>query len=125
MSRHERRAEVSRFKREAARGVVSYLVDAADPRLAGEPLLSRAVAYWRANIPTRKPRCFACRTPFAADGAQASAFLMVTAASAPTSATVSGLCTRCWSDLPMPEIERAAERALRPVVYGLVASEDP
>jgi hypothetical protein len=43
---------------------------------------------------------------------------MLTAASAPTSATVSGVCTVCWRDAPMPDIELAAARALRPVLPG-------
>ena len=126
MSRALRRAEVARFRRAASSGVTSYLVAKDDPRLQGEPLLLNALDYWRRNIPARKPKCFACRAPFASDGAQAAAFLMVTAASAPTSATVSGLCVRCWAELPMPDIERAAARTLRPVMpNGLDDSENP
>lgn len=125
LSRAQRRAEIARFRHEAARGTVSYLVDEADPRLAGEPLLQSAIEFWRRRVPIRKPRCFGCKATFSVDGARASAFLLVTPSSAPSSCSVSGLCTRCWRDMPLPDIERAAEKALRPVVNGLVASEDP
>jgi hypothetical protein len=42
-NRHQRRAEVARFRREVSGGLVSYLVDESDPRLARERLLSDAV----------------------------------------------------------------------------------
>ena len=58
MSRAQRRADVARFRREARRGVVSYLVDRDDARLAGEPLLRNAIEFWRANLAVRKPKCF-------------------------------------------------------------------
>ena len=114
MSRHERRAEVHRFRREVSAGLVSYLTDADDPRLADQPLLANAISFWRRNVPTRAPHCFACRSLFD-DAAQAGAFLLVTPTNAPTSCSVSGLCRACWRDLPMIEIERAANRAVRPV----------
>lgn len=112
------RADIAAFRREVAQGgvTVSYLVAPDDPRLEGEPVLQSAIEYWRRNIPTRKPRCFACRTIFANDGPQLGAFLMATAAAAPTAATIAGLCLRCWAELPDAELERAAAKALRPVM---------
>ena len=116
MSRAERRADIAALRREAARGVVSYLVEPDDPRLAGEPLLRNALSFWRAGVAVRKPRCFACRAPFTTDGEGPGAFLMATAAVAPTSASVSALCLRCWAELPDAKLARAAEKVLRPVM---------
>src|SRR4051794_31821326 len=114
MNRHQRRAEMTRFRRELSGGLLSYLVDATDPRLAGQRLLSGAIAYWSANIGPRRPKCFACRTPFA-DAAEAGAFLLVKPSCSATSCSVSGLCRACWRDLSDAEIEAAAARALKPV----------
>src|SRR3954452_25128162 len=114
MNRRQRRAEVARFRQELVGGLVSYLVDATDPRLAGQPLLSGAVRWWRRNVPTRRPRCFGCRATLE-DAEQAAAFLLVTPPSAATTASVSALCTGCWRDLSLTEIEEAATRALRRV----------
>ena len=114
-NRAQRRAEVARFRREVSRaGLVSYLTDADDPRLAGEPLLRDAVRYWRRNVPVRAPRCFGCQAVFS-DDLQAGAFLLVVPSRAPTSASVSGLCRICWTDLSDDEIKAAADRAVRPV----------
>ena len=119
MGRRDRRAEISRFRRAASSGTVSYLVDADDPRLAGEPLLSRAIAHWRKNALSRHAICFGgCKTRFGEGGSGAAAFLMCTSASAPTSASVSALCGTCWRSMPMDEIERQATRALRPMLGG-------
>ena len=40
------------------RPAVSYLVDADDPRLQGERLLSGAIAYWRGTPVARHAICF-------------------------------------------------------------------
>jgi hypothetical protein len=126
MTRSLRRAEVARFRRSAARGTLSYLVSKDDPRLAGDRLLSDAVRYWQRNIPTRRPRCIGCRTPFTDDGShQAAAFLFLTASVAPTSATVSALCTQCWSTMTDAEIEAAAAKALKPVLGPRGLDGDP
>lgn len=118
MGRSERRAEISRFRRAASSGTVSYLVDADDPRLQGERLLSGAIAHWRRNASSRHAICFGCKERFGEGGSGAAAFLMCTAASAPTSASVSALCGACWRDKSDEEIERQATRALRPVLNG-------
>lgn len=116
MSRQTRRADIAEFRREAARGTVSYLVEPSDERLDGEPLLRNAIQRWVAAVAVRKPRCFVCRTIFANDGPQLGAVLLVTTSSAPPLCTVSGLCKRCWSDRSDEEIERAAAKVLRPVM---------
>ncbi len=91
MGRAQRRADIAAFRREAAR-VVTYLVDADDPRLARQPLLRNAIAYWRQGVSVRKPRCFGCKAKFADDGEQPGAFLLATPATAPTECAVVGLC---------------------------------
>src|SRR5215204_4111577 len=101
MNRHARRSEVRRFEREVSGGLLSYLVDRADPRVGGEPLLRDAVRFWNRNVAARKPVCFGCQEMFT-DHRTAGAFLMVTAARSATSASISALCTACWRDLPMP-----------------------
>ena len=119
MGRSERRAEMSRFRRAAGRGSVSSLVDADDPRLRGEPVLMRAIEYWRKNALSRHAICFGgCKTRFGEGGLGAAAFLLCTPAGSPTSASVSALCSTCWRVLPMDEIEQRAVRALRPVLGG-------
>jgi hypothetical protein len=127
VGRRERRSEIARFKRVAERGAVSYLIEPTDPRLAGERLLRNALNYWRAGVSVRKPKCFACKAPFTSDGEEPGAFLMVTAAVAPTSASVSALCVTCWRGLPDDELERHAARCLRPVLPNGVGntSENP
>jgi hypothetical protein len=124
VSRALRRAEVARFRREATRGTVSYLVEPSDPRLEGEPLLRNALNYWRGNIHRRHPICFGCKAKFA-DDAEVGAFLMTTPSVAPTSASVSALCKRCWSVLTDVEIEAAATRCLRPVMPNGFDTEAP
>jgi hypothetical protein len=117
MGRAERRAEISRFRKATAKGVVSYLIDPADKRLEAEPVLKDALAYWARNISVRRPKCFACRTPFVAE-AEAGAFLLLTAPSDARSASISGLCRKCWRDLSDSEIEAAATVAVRPLLRG-------
>jgi hypothetical protein len=88
---------------------VSYLVDESDARLADQPLLSNAISFWRRNVAARKPVCFGCREMFS-DDVEAGAFLLVTAARAPTSASVSGLCQRAGPICRMTK-SRAPQRA--------------
>ncbi|HZZ26110.1 MAG TPA: hypothetical protein VFE60_27745 [Roseiarcus sp.] len=92
------------------------MFDVDDPRLAGEPLLLNALSYWRKSVPTRRPKCFGCKTVFTVDGAAPRAFLLVTPQSAPTSCSTSALCKQCWATMTDAEIETAAAKALRPVL---------
>jgi hypothetical protein len=112
-----RRAEVARFRQATKGGVVSYLIDPADERLKGEPVLRDALAFWTRNIPVRRPRCFSCRTPFVAES-EAGAFLLLTAPADARSASISGLCKQCWATLSDAEIEAAATVAVRPLLRG-------
>jgi hypothetical protein len=114
MSRAARR-DLTAFRREAVH-IETFLVEPSDERLKGEPLLQRTIEFWVAGVSLRRPRCFACRTLFTRDGQQPGAFLMCAAAVAPTSATISALCVRCWTERPMPYIVREAERVLKPIL---------
>jgi hypothetical protein len=115
MGRHERRSDIARFKREASRvSLLTYMV-AADVSLDHHPLLSHALSFWRGNIQQRRPFCPACKANYA-DDAHPGAFLFVTLAIAPTSASVSAFCDQCWRDLPPATIEREAARVLRSIV---------
>jgi hypothetical protein len=115
-NRATRRADLAEFRRDASRAsLLTYLIDANDDvSLDRQPLLSRAVSFWRAGIQQRRPFCPACRANYA-DGAHAAAFLFAMPAIAPTSASVSAFCEQCWRDLPPEAIEREAARVLRQI----------
>lgn len=113
MGRHERRAELSKFKRKSRAGLTSYLLASDDALLDREPLLRNAVQWWRANAATRRPICICCKSHFTGEAyVDVAAFLLATSSSSPGNASVSGICTECWK-LPDDEIERAALRVLR------------
>jgi hypothetical protein len=115
-NRHQRRADLAEFKREAHQAhLVTYMVAASDDvSLGRHPLLSRAVSFWRTSIQQRRPFCPACKANFA-DDATAAAFLFAVPALAPTSASVTAFCTDCWH-MPPADIERVAVRVLRGLI---------
>jgi hypothetical protein len=116
-NRHQRRADLRSFKREAHKAhLVTFLI-AADVSLDRHPLLRNALLFWRGNIRQRRPFCPACRANYA-DDAHPAAFLFATTAIAPTSASVSAFCDDCWRDLPPEAIEREAARVLRHLIPG-------
>lgn len=80
--------------------------------LAGMPMLSRAISFWHDGIARRRPFCPACRGNYA-DDAHPGAFLFSVPALAPTSASVTAFCDKCWRDLPTDVIEREAVKVLR------------
>lgn len=88
MNRAQRRADLRSFRRDVHRDHIdTHLVDV-NADLDGFPVLSRAAAYWRNGIPTRKPYCIACRSSFA-ETAEAGAFLFATPPGAADIASVS------------------------------------
>ncbi len=113
-NRATRRADLADFRREAHREhLLTYMIDATDnAALDRIPLLRRAVDYWRGNIPQRKPICPGCRASFAND-ATAAAFLFATTAVAPTSASVTAYCAKCWTTLSASEVDAISTRVLR------------
>jgi hypothetical protein len=111
-NRAQRRSDTRAFRREVHRDhILTHLIDV-NADLDGYPLLSRAAAYWRSGIPTRKPYCIACRSSFA-ETAEAGAYLFATPPGTSDIASVSALCVECWRDLPDDEVEQVATRLLR------------
>jgi hypothetical protein len=101
------RAEVERFAATCRGNLVTHLIDAGaqiDDRLVRD-----AVWHWRTRCHGRQ--CFGCRTSFVG-GTKVGAFLVATPAGNATTASISGLCAKCWADLPDDAIEAAALRLL-------------
>ena len=117
-NRHQRRADLADFKRDAHKAhLVTYMIAAADDAsLDRHPLLRRALEFWRGNIPQRKLICPACKANYA-DDAHPGGFLFATTAIAPTNASVTAFCDECWH-LPPDVIEREATRVLRQLLPG-------
>jgi hypothetical protein len=116
-TRQQRRASLSAFKKEASQGFVDVFLTPIEDVALAKPLHQRAVAFWRANIPTRRPACLSCKAQFAED-ARVGSYLLMVPERAPTSASVSGLCSSCWSSLTDAEVERAALKIVRSVLPG-------
>ena len=116
MSCAQRRASVSEFKRDAAQGHVDvHLVPTEDVPLS-DAFLQRAAEYWLAGVATRRQaKCIGCRAAFA-DGAQVGAMLFVVPSVAPTTASVSAICTECWLNLSDQAIKAAALKVVRRVL---------
>jgi len=117
MSRCQRRASITRNKRESGGTLITYLVD-----VDLEPLpqiLACARGWWLDALPSKVPprHCFACRACLC-DREDVGALLFSTP-SLPASATsIYAICKRCWTDRPLEEIERAAAKLLRAVIPG-------
>jgi hypothetical protein len=117
MNRHQRRADLADFRREAHKAhLVTHLI-AANADLSRHPLLAKIAAAWTASIPQRKPFCFCCRASFA-EAARPGAFLFAAPSGAADIASVSGLCAACWRDLEPADIQRAAARVLARLMPG-------
>jgi len=114
-NRHQRRANIAAFRRDASHGLTTYLIgDDEDAMLDRAPLLLEAIAFWRANAATRKPICIGCKGQFTGEArVEVAAFLLATSPASSGSASVSGICVTCWSGLSDDELERAALRVLR------------
>ena len=113
-NRHQRRADLAHFKRDAHRGHLTTFLIASDDDAAFDrmPTLSRAVTFWRSGIEQRRPFCPACKGNFA-DDAKAAAFLFAVPALAPTSASVTAFCTSCHETLSASEVDAISTRVLR------------
>jgi hypothetical protein len=124
MGRHERRASIAVFRREARNAdLITFLVDA-EVRLDRYPVLSRALQFWRDNTEWRKPYCPNCKASFAGGAAFAGAFLLTTPTTGAASISVTAFCHSCWlgsetqAPLTIAEIEAQCTRVLRAVVPG-------
>jgi hypothetical protein len=117
-NRHQRRADLRSFKREASHTLLTYLVEVNDP-LNDAPLLQRAACYWCDALPTMLPmrHCIACDACLW-DRRHLGGLLLTTPSVRPTSASIVGVCRRSWDDEPLDVIERAAEQVLQAVIPG-------
>jgi hypothetical protein len=122
MGRHERRASIAVFRREARNAdLITHLVGADDARLDRYPVMSRALQYWRDNIEWRKPYCPNCKANFSGGKAAPGAFLFTQPSSGAASVSVSCFCSECWlgdAALTIEQIEAQCTRVLRGVVPG-------
>jgi hypothetical protein len=114
-NRHQRRADLADFKREASRtSLLTYLINANDDvSLNRHPLLRDALSFWRDNVMQRRPSCPGCKSNYA-DGALPGSFLFSTITVAPKSASVTAFCDQCSRDLEI--VEREATRVLRSII---------
>jgi hypothetical protein len=116
MSRHIRRSDLAKFKREAAGAMDTFLVGTDDPMLAREPLLGAATRWWLAGLSARVRHCFVCGS-YLIGSRDVGGVLLATPVAAPTSVSIHGICSPCWhDDLPADVLEKAAIEALRPAV---------
>jgi hypothetical protein len=111
--------ELAAFKHDVAHGggLTTYLIGAEDEAIEREPVLAQAARWWRMNVKRLRPFCPNCRASFA-EGAQVGAYLFATSPAAPTSASVSVFCRRCFNSLPDDEIERISMKVLRKILPG-------
>src|SRR4051812_22982769 len=110
MGRHERRSDIARYRREAARVLLTYLVEPDDPALGG--LLGRAARHWLDALSVRVRSCIVCCSCIT-DRRNVGLLLVSTPAVAkPTAASVCGICREC-ADLPLEALEHATTTALQ------------
>ncbi len=119
MSRHDRRRDIARFRREACRELLTYLIEPNDPALDAAPWLQRAARWWLDGLSTRVRHCIVC-SAWIVNRQHVGALLLATPAVAkPPSASACGVCRKCWeADLPVETLERAAATALQPALPG-------
>jgi hypothetical protein len=114
-NRHQRRADLRAFKREAS-SLRTYLVEVDDPGLNDAPLLLRASQSWLDGLSVRARHCLVCNC-LIANRTEVGALLMSTPDVArPTSVGSAAICAACWTaDLPIDAVERACATVLREV----------
>ena len=123
-SRHQRRADLSRYRGLARRGLITWLVDINDP-LRDAPLLQRTRDWWFASLPSWTPRrgCLICESKFLSRLDVGAIMYSVPAGNGigADSVGVVGLCVTCWGTADKPgvslaEIEEAGTKVLRSVI---------
>jgi hypothetical protein len=117
-NRHQRRADLRAFRREAP-ALLTYLVEPDDPALDGVPLLRRAAQHWVHALSTRVRHCIVCSSWIANRQCVGLLLLATPAAAKPTSASCCAICRGCSdAGLPMEALERAAEHVLQEALPG-------
>ena len=111
MGRHERRASIHEYRREA-RGahLITHLIAASDVPDSG--LLHNALMFWRSQIQRRRPYCPICKSNYADPDVFPEMYLF-SALPGGTSASVTAFCSECTD---IAEIERHAVRILRQII---------
>jgi hypothetical protein len=109
------RAERRRFKAEAERELLTYLVEPTDPRLDSMPLLKNATRHWLTALKHRVRHCAVCSV-WVVDERDVGALLLGVATRANSVGTTS-ICRECWNaDLSADVLERACAVALRQAI---------
>lgn len=119
-NRHERRADIACFRRDASRrDLLTFLVEIDDARLSRAPLLQHTADNWINLLSTRCRHCIICSC-WVASKQEVGALLLATPATVrPTSASACAVCKACWdADLGREALERAATAALQEALPG-------
>jgi len=115
MGRHERRANLARYRQEAGNALTTYLVDVDQP--LDLPILQSAARSWLDALPRRMRACIVCSGLMWEKQRVGWLLLSVPAVPKPPAASVCGICIEC-ADLPLAALERAATTALQAAVPG-------
>lgn len=118
-NRHARRADLARYRHDACRALLTFLVEPSDPALHRARLLNAAANHWLGALATRVRHCIVC-SRWLVDRRDVGALLLsVPAVARPTSAGTAGVCADWWRvGLPVEALERACETTLQVVVPG-------
>jgi hypothetical protein len=117
MGRHERRAEIARFRKECSGGhLMTYLVPAGTA--IDHLTIKRAQAHWEANRLLRQPMCIGCKLIFADNSARVGSFLHAINPALPDSASTSAFCEECDRDLSNAQVDEICTRVLRRLLPG-------
>jgi hypothetical protein len=115
MGRHERRANLARYRQEAGSALTTYLVDPDQP--LDVPILRNSARSWLDTLPRRMRACIVCSGLMWERQRVGWLLLSVPAVPKPEAASVCGICCECV-DLPLQALERAATTALQTAVPG-------
>jgi hypothetical protein len=115
MGRHERRADLARYRREAGNALDTYLVAVDQP--LDLPILRNAARSWLDALPVRMRSCIVCSGLLWERQRVGLLLLSVPAVTKPPAASVCGICREC-ALLPLAALERAATTALQAAVPG-------
>lgn len=117
MGRHERRADLARYRREASNALLTYLVEPDDAALTEVPILHNAARSWIDALSVRARACIICSEWLWSRQGVGLLLLSTPSVVRPTSASVCGICTAC-AELPLPALEQATTTALHAAVPG-------
>ena len=115
MGRHERRANLARYRQEAGNALTTYLVDVDQP--LDLPILQSAARSWLDALPRRMRACIVCSGLMWEKQRVGWLLLSVPAVAKPPAASACGICIECYA-LPLAALERAATVALQTAVPG-------